>query len=210
MKLSHLFLLAAGLFAGSAARADDTADFLNPDNWHGRADIWSIKDGSVVGYNEEDPKYNTFFVSKKTYSDFDISFKVQLKDGKGNSGLQVRSALKDDKKFIVAGPQVDVGAGYWGSLYGEGVGGMMKASKPADIKAAVKEADWNEYHIIAKGTHYTIKVNGTTMVDEDFPKLPGKDAKDAPKDGIMAFQYHAGHKGMRVEFKDIKFTNLAK
>ncbi len=211
MKLSHLFLVAAAVLSASAVRADDTADFLNPDNWHGRADIWTVKDGAIVGETKEDPKYNTFLVSKKTYSDFEMTCKIELRDGVGNSGIQIRSKLTDEKLFKVAGPQVDVGKGYWGSLYGEGVGGMMKASKPEDIKMAVKETVWNEYHIVAKGTHITIKINGTTMVDDDFPKLPGKEKeKDAPKDGIIAFQCHAGYPKMRVEFKDIKFTNLAK
>ncbi|QEL13557.1 3-keto-disaccharide hydrolase [Limnoglobus roseus] len=211
MKLSHLFLAAVATLTASAVRADDTADFLNPDNWHGRTDIWTIKDGTIVGETKEDPKYNTFLVSKKMYSDFEMTCKIELRDAIGNSGIQIRSKLTDEKLFKVAGPQVDVGKGYWGSLYGEGVGGMMEASKKEDIEKAVKEKEWNEYHIVAKGTHITIKVNGTTMVDKDFPKLPGKEKdKDAPKDGIIAFQCHAGYPKMRVEFKDIKFTNLAK
>jgi Domain of Unknown Function (DUF1080) len=210
MSLSRVLMLAVLVCSVSSLRADDTKDFLDPSNWHGRTDIWSVKDGSIVGYNEEDPKYNTFFVSKKTYSDFDLSFKVQLKDGKGNSGVQIRSMLKDEKKFVVHGPQVDAGAGYWGSLYGEGIGGMMKASKKEDIANVVKEKEFNEFHVVAKGAHITIKINGTTMVDGDFEKTPGKDPKPAPMDGIIAFQYHQGHKGMRVEYKDIKFTNLKK
>ena len=80
----------------------------------------------------------------------------------------------DEKKFVVRGPQVDVGKGYWGSLYGEGVGGMMKASDPARIKKAVKETEFNDYYILAKGKHITIKINGETMVDHDFPTLPAR------------------------------------
>jgi len=207
-------MLATVLLAGlnSAVRADDTEDFLKPENWEGRTDIWKLdaKAKTVVGETMEDPKYNTFFCSKKKYSDFELSFKVQLRDGIGNSGAQIRSMLKDEKKFVVAGPQVDVGKGYWGSLYGEGVGGMMKASDPKKIGKAVKETEFNEYLIIAKGTKITVKVNGETMVDDDFPTLPGKDAKPAPADGIIAFQAHAGYPKMRVEFKDIKFTDLSK
>ena len=210
MSLSRFVLLAAVALAfAPTSRADDTADFLNPDNWVGRSDIWTIKDGVVVGETKEDPKYNTFFVSKKKYSDFEMTCKIQLKGGIGNSGIQIRSTLKDDKKFIVAGPQVDVGAGYWGSLYGEGIGGMMQPSKKPDIEKAVKVEEFNEYHIVAKGTKITIKINGTTMVDNDFPNMPGKEsAKPAPTEGIIAFQAHAGYKSMRVEFKDIKFTIL--
>ncbi len=222
MRLPRLLLSTAPLFAaalvfalaGSAparsALADDTADFLNPQNWEGRSDLWTLTSNGVVGETKEDPKYNTFFCSKKKYSDFEMSCKVQLRDGVGNSGVQIRSQVFDAKLFKVKGPQVDVGKGYWGSLYGEGVGGMMKASDPKLIAKAVKETEFNDYYILAKGTHITVKVNGETMVDNDFPTLPGKDAKPAPTDGIIAFQIHAGYKAMRVEFKDITFKDLSK
>ena len=204
------------LAAAPVVRADDTADFLKPENWEGRDDIWKLdpKTKTVVGETKADPGYNTFFCSKKKYSDFELTCKVQLRDGDGNSGVQIRSERVDkdgDKKpFRVRGPQVDVGKGYWGSLYGEGVGGMMKASSPDAIKKAVKETEFNDYYILAKGTHITIKINGETMVDQDFPTLPGKDGAAAPADGIIAFQAHAGYPSMRVEFKDIKFTDLGK
>lgn len=216
MRLSCLLLAALALGPGRAARADDTADFLSPANWEGRSDIWSIKDGVIVGETKEDPRYNNFFCSKKKYSDFELSCKIQLRDGKGNSGIQIRSERFDktgaDNKqpYRVRGPQVDAGAGYWGSLYGEGVGGMMKQSSGEAIKKAVKPTEFNEYYILAKGDHITIKINGETMVDQAFPTLPGKNGKPLPKDGIIAFQAHAGYPAMRVEFKDIKFKDLSK
>jgi hypothetical protein len=219
MRLSRLLpVVAALLFAAPAARADDTEEFLKPENWEGREDIWKIdpKARTVVGETKEDPKYNTFFISKKKYSDFEMTFKVQLRDAVGNSGVQIRSERTDKpdpankQPFRVRGPQVDVGQGYWGSLYGEGVGGMMKASNAESIKKAVKEKEFNEYHIVAKGTKITIKINGETMVDQDFPTLPGKDAKPAPTEGIIAFQAHGGYAKMRVEFKDIVFKDLSK
>ncbi len=223
MRLSRLFratpfAIVALLLAPPVVRADDTEDFLKPENWEGRKDIWKLdpKAKTIVGETMEDPKYNTFFCSKKKYSDFELSFKVQLRDAVGNSGAQIRSERtdKDDstnkQPFKVRGPQVDVGKGYWGSLYGEGVGGMMKQSSADAIKKAVKETEFNEYSIVAKGTKITIKINGETMVDQEFAKLPGKEPKDTPKDGIIAFQAHAGYPKMRVEFKDIKFTDLGK
>ena len=215
MRLFRLLFALAFVTAPATARADDTADFLKPSNWEGREDLWTIKNGSIVGETKEDPKYNTFLCSKEKYGDFELSFKVQLRDGVGNSGVQIRSTRTDksgDKNpFRVAGPQVDVGKGYWGSLYGEGVGGMMKASDPKKIMSAVKESEFNDYVIVAKGTKVTIKVNGETMVDQDFPKLPSKDPKDAkpaPTDGIIAIQVHGGYPKMRVEYKDIKFKKL--
>jgi hypothetical protein len=230
MRLPHLLAFAAPVAAALLASApapavqagDDTAAFLSPDNWEGRKDIWTVADGKIVGETKSDPGYNTFLCSKARYSDFELTCKVLLRGGVGNSGVQIRSERFDkdgDKQpFRVRGPQVDVGKGYWGSLYGEGVGGMMKASSPEAIKKAVKETEFNEYHIVAKGQHITIKINGETMVDQDFPTLPARKDKDgketpgaaAPTEGIIAIQVHAGYPKMRVEYKDIKFTDLSK
>ena len=201
-------ILAVAVLAAAvapAARADDTEAFLDPANWEGRKDIWTVSDGTIVGETKEDPKYNTFLVSKKEYGDFELSFKVKLVDGTGNSGVQVRSEAYDGEKYRVRGPQVDVGKGYFGSLYGEGVGGMIQAA-PKEVVGGAKLDGVNEYHVVAKGNHVTIKVNGMTAVDADFPTTPNK--KPFPATGIIAFQAHAGYPKMRVEFTDIKFTEL--
>lgn len=213
MRLSRLLLsLPALLLLAPLVRADDTEEFLKPDNWEGRSDIWKVEKGTITGELAEDPGYNTFFCTKKKYGDFELSCQVTLVDGKGNSGFQVRSARvdkNDDKKpFRVSGPQADIGAGYWGSLYGEGVGGMMKQSDGEKIKRVVKEKEANEYKVVVKGNQFTVSINGQVMVDGEFAKTPDK--KDTPAEGIIALQYHAGHKGMKVVFSDIKFTDLSK
>lgn len=207
MRLSRLFLAGVLMLTlGNFARTDDTADFLKPANWEGRTDLWTLNSQSIVGETKEDPKYNNFLCSKQKYGDFELSFKILLTDGIGNSGVQIRSKLLDDEKskgkFIVAGPQADIGAKYWGSLYGEKFGGMMQASKPDMVEAKVKPKEWNDYSIKAVGKHVTIKINGETMVDGDFEKMPA--------DGIIAFQIHAGFPKMRVEYKDIVFKDLSK
>jgi hypothetical protein len=209
MRYTGMLLIAAGVLAlaGHGLRADtDAGEFFNGknlDGWEGLIDqFWSVKDGAIVGYTPKDPGHNTFLCSKKKYGDFELSFKIRLKDGIGNSGVQIRSKILDDKKFTVAGPQCDIGQGYWGSLYGENFGGMMKQS-PADlVKKVVKQDDFNDYYIKAVGKHVTIKINGETMVDDDFEKMPDE--------GIIAWQLHAGFASMEVTFKDIKFKDLSK
>ena len=208
MRLTRLLLSLAllGLAAG-AARADDTADFLKADNWEGLEQYWKIDGTKVTGDAKEDPKFNTFLCSKTQYADFEMSFKVKMTGPKANSGIQVRSKVVDVKKFVVHGPQCDMGQQYWGSLYGEGVNGMMLASPGDFVKKHVKEGDFNDYSIVVKGTHFTIKVNGETSVDKDFPTTPDK--KPTAESGVIAFQLHAGGP-MTVEFTDIKFTDLSK
>jgi hypothetical protein len=200
-----------GLFAlGVAGQEGKTAD--NPaaglfngkdlDGWDGLMKYWNWKDGALVGYTPEDPKHNTFLCSKKRYKDFELECKVRLKDGIGNSGVQIRSEILDKEKFTVKGPQCDIGQQHWGSLYGENFGGPMKAAPPELVKKVLKEKDFNDYYIKCVGKHVTIKLNGETTVDDDFPKMPD--------DGIIAWQLHQGYKSMEVTFKDIKFKDLSK
>jgi hypothetical protein len=192
--LSLLTVLAIGSFA----RADETTEFLNPSNWEGVKEYWKIDGTTITGTTQADPKYNNFLISKKKYQNFELAFDVKLKDGKGNSGVQIRSNVVDDKKYVVAGPQADIGAQYWGSLYGEKFGGMMKQS---DFKKLnVKPDDFNSYSIRVKDKKVTIRVNGEIAVDQEFEKLPNE--------GVIAFQIHAGFPTMEVTFKNIKFAEL--
>jgi hypothetical protein len=202
--LRLLGFLAAVVVLPAVSADDSTKAFFNGkdlEGWEGLMKYWSVKDGAIVGYTPEDPKHNTFLCSKKKYKDFELQFKVRLKDGVGNSGVQIRSEIMDRDKFTVKGPQCDIGQQFWGSLYGENFGGMMKASPPELVKKVLKEKDFNDYYIKCVGKHVTIKLNGETTVDGDFEKMPGE--------GIIAWQLHAGFKSMEVTFKDIQFKDLS-
>ena len=197
-------LFAVGvLFTFSAAKAGEKEAFFsgkNLDGWEGLLDqFWSVKDGALVGSTA--PKginYNTFLCSKRTYKDFELQFQVKLAKV-GNSGVQIRSKIHNKEKFAVTGPQCDMGAVYWGSLYGENFGGMMKAADAKLVKEVLKVDDFNDYYIKCVGKHVTIKLNGKTTVDDDFPKLPDE--------GIIAWQIHGGP-SMDVTFKNIHFKEL--
>ena len=190
-------------FVSAEEKAGSSSGFVPKDfeGWEGLIkEYWSVKDGDLVGYTSKDPGFNTFLCSKEKYKDFELSFEVRLKGGVGNSGVQIRSKLADAKKFAVHGPQCDIGTGWWGSLYGEGFGGLMKKA-PEETQKAVKPKDFNDYYIKCVGKHVTIKINGVTTVDEDFKKMPDE--------GIIAFQLHAGFKSMEATFKDIVFKDLS-
>ncbi len=172
----------------------------NFEGWEGLMDYWSLKDGALVGATPKGLKFNTFLCSKKKYGDFELSFQVRLKGGGGaNSGVQIRSHIHDKKNFAVTGPQCDIGQIFWGSLYGEHFGGMMKQAPPDLVKKVLKPADFNDYSIRCVGNKVTIKLNGETTVDGEFPKMP--------KAGIIAWQLHAGGP-MEVTFKSIRFRDL--
>lgn len=198
-------LTVVALWAVPAVRGGDKDGFFNGKNfegWEGLLDHWSVKDGAIVGSTGPNGiKFNTFLCSKKKYGDFELSFEIRLKNGAGNSGVQVRSKIANPKTFAVAGPQADIGANYWGSLYGELFGGMMKEADKNSVNSVLKPKDFNRYSIKCVGKHVTIKVNDVTTVDQNFEKMPA--------DGIIAFQLHAGG-SMEVTFRNIHFKDLSK
>jgi hypothetical protein len=204
MKRFVWFLSLGVLISFSAVQAGSEKSFFNGKDlagWEGLLDeFWSVKDGAIIGTGgDKTIPFNTFLCSKKKYKDFEMSFQVRLKGGKGNSGVQIRSKIHDLKKFAVTGPQCDIGEGYWGSLYGENFGGMMKQAPAAEINKKLKKDDFNDYYIKCVDKHVTIKVNEVVAVDGDFPKMP--------EDGIIALQIHGGHV-MEVTFKNIHFKEL--
>lgn len=204
------FCAALVLILGSAAHAgDDTKSFFNGknlDGWQGLEKFWKVEDGAIVGHTEQNVPFNTFLCSEKKYRDFELSFQVQVVDEKGrsgvqsrNSGVQIRSAIFNKEKLAVKGPQCDMGGVYWGSLYGEHFGGMMKAADPAVVQKALKKEGFNDYSIRCVGKHVTIKLNGQTTVDGDFPTLP--------ESGIIAWQLHAGGP-LTITYRNIQFREL--
>jgi hypothetical protein len=215
MRYAMLLLVALGALAltadepaRSAAGSGDPAervDFFNGkdlDSFDGLKQYWSVKDGAIVGTTPKDGlAFNTFLCSKKKYKDFELKFQVKLVGATANSGVQIRDSEKDKQNFAVEGPQCDMGAQYWGSLYGEHFGGMMKAADPKLVAKVLKKDDFNDYSIRCVGKRVTIKLNGETTVDDDFPKLPDE--------GIIAWQLHQVKTPMEVTFKNIEFKDLS-
>jgi hypothetical protein len=214
MRVRWVAVLLVGLGVGGVgdARAGQGQPFFNGkdlDDFEGLiADYWSLKDGAIVGAAPKGLGFNTFLCSKKKYRDFELQFEVRLTGKNANSGVQIRSELKDRDKFAVWGPQCDMGQEYWGCLFGEHFGGkkpgehtMMKASDPKLLAKVLKENDFNSYYIKCVGKHVTIKLNGATTVDDDFANLP--------EEGIIAFQLHAGP-AMEAVFRNIRFMDLSK
>lgn len=72
-----------------------------------------------------------------------------------------------------------------------------EVGKSDEIQAAIKDEDWNEYKIVAKGNHLQHFINGKQTVD-----VTDEDAKNAAKEGILALQIHAGP-AMVVQFKSL-------
>lgn len=198
--------------------------------WDGNPKFWSVKDGAITGQTtaENPAKGNTFLIwTNGTVSDFELrcAFKLVPGDGQGfaNSGIQFRSKVVDPAKWVVHGYQADMEAGatFTGILYEEGGRGIVamrgekvvldkggkkqvvgSVGKSDEIQAAVKQGDWNDYVIIAKGNHLQQFINGKQTVD-----VVDEDQAKAAASGILALQLHAGPP-MTAQFKNIQLKKL--
>lgn len=174
---------------------------------------------------------NNFLIwTNGTVSDFELrlSYRIVANNDKkfANSGIQYRS--KEIGNFVVGGYQADMEAGrtYSGILYEERGRGILAQrgqktilkTDPADskkfkievagslgssdeIQAGIKENDWNEYVVIARGNHFQHFINGRQtidVIDEDEPHRAAS--------GILALQLHAGDP-MTVQFKNIRLKS---
>ena len=221
MKASAFVLL----LAASALHAGEKSLFNGKDlsGWEGNPKLWSVEDGAITGRTSDAGEtkigHNTFLVWKDgKVGDFELSFQYRIE--KGNSGLQYRSKqlAPGASGPIVGGYQADFEAGktYSGILYEERGRGILAQrgqkteigadGKPVvtgsvgdsnEIQAAIKDGQWNDYKIVAKGKHVQHFINGKQTVD-----VTDNDPKNAPQEGILALQIHAGP-AMVVQFKQL-------
>ena len=226
MKLLTPFLALVALCA--AVSAEDKNLFNGKDlaGWKG-LDFWTVEDGCITGRTtkEKPTKGNTFLVWEGEVADFELTFQYKIVGG--NSGVQYRSKLVDAKGFVISGYQGDFEAGktYSGILYEEKGRGILakrgekvvihegkdpkkprievvgEVGKSAEIQAAIRPADWNDYRIVARGGHLQHFINGVQTVD-----VTDETAAGARK-GVLALQLHAGT-AMTVQFKDIVLKDL--
>lgn len=198
--------------------------------WDGDANFWSVKDGAITGVTKTEPKltHNTFLVyTGGDVSDFELRLSYRIVNG--NSGIQYRSKVLSRGEFgpIVGGYQADFEAGktYSGILYEEKGRGILAqrgqktvikdegdkhkvevvgaVGKSEDIQAGIKNEDWNDYVVIAKGNHLQHFINGMPTVD-----VIDENAAKAAKSGVLALQVHVGPP-MTVSFKNIRLKTLS-
>jgi hypothetical protein len=176
-------------------------------------------------------KENTFIIYRGG-EPADFELKVEFRINNTNSGVQYRSVHLPQGtkvgnseiagKWVLKGYQadIDIANQFTGMLYeergrgflaprgtagyiSEGVRGTVGALESGDaLKAYIKEKDWNQFHVIARGGTLIHILNGhvtAVFVDDDV--------KNRTLKGLLGFQIHVGPP-MKVEFKNIYLKTL--
>jgi hypothetical protein len=196
--------------------------------WDCDPDFWKVENGAMVGETLADhqPKQNIFCIWKGgTPGDFDLKLEYKLTGVTGNSGVQYRSVeLPDVAKWVMKGYQADIDGKqvYTGQIYeergrafltlrgqiayaGEGkkVGSIGATGADSELKGLIKENDWNELEIIARGNTLIQMLNGRVMC-----VLVDDDKANRKMDGEIGIQLHKTAAAMKIEARNIRIKTF--
>ena len=168
-------------------------DGKNLDHWNKIGDAnWRIEDGAVVA-----DKGNGFLVSNNTYNDFQLRAEFWIDDD-ANSGIFIRCT---DPNNVGAKTAYEVNIWDQRPDPTYGTGAIVDLAKVSPMpKAAGK---WNVYEIVAKGSTFTVTLNGQKTVDG------AQDSKFAS--GRIALQHGFGlkdDKGVANDRGAVKFRKV--
>ena len=202
-----LLALAAGNTARSEEKADtDTKEFFNGkdlDGWEGLTEYWSVKDGAIVGDTHRRRQVQHLPVQQEEVQGLRAELQGPAQ-GRRRATAACRSAARSSTRsnLAVKGPQCDIGEDYWGSLYGEHFGGMMKQAAEGRRQEGAQEGRLQR--LLHQGASASTSPSSSTARPRWMTTSPSM-----PDEGIIAWQLHAG-KAMEVMFKDIEFKDLSK
>jgi len=184
---------------------------------------YTVVDGAIRGETVEGST-NTFLLSEEQYGDFELEFEVKVHDSL-NSGVQIRSREKSEADLAASGnggkpatdlarffgPQVEIEAspGQAGYIYGEATGLGWLSPEPKDDAHShnhVKNGEWNQFRVVAKGSRIQTFINGIAVADLTQEEV----YKSHPK-GHLGLQVHgikAGTGPFDVSWKNIRIRSL--
>ena len=196
-------------------------------NWDGDPTFWRVEGGSIVGESTEaNPvKQNTFLIYRGG-EPADFELKAEFRINASNSGIQYRSVQvpADEKtgKWVLKGYQADIDFNntFTGMLYEERARGIValrgqvgllaepqrgaigSTGTADELKQIIKVNDWNQFHVIARGSTLIHILNGRVtaiLVDDEV--------KNRTMKGLIGLQIHTGPP-MKVEFRNVGLKTL--
>lgn len=167
----------------------------------GQADF-ALEDGVLRG-SATNLGRNSFLVSPREYSDFQLEADVWIKPG-GNSGIQIRSHENENGRFFGYQIEIDTSERAWsGGLYDEGRRGWLNPLEGnEEARAAFKNDEWNRYRIEARGNRIRSWVNGVPCAD-----YIDTDPDNTDLSGFLGFQVHSG-RSADVKWRNVRLTEL--
>ena len=183
---------------------------------------WSVRDGVILAAGSED-RLSYLVWREEDLADFEMKFSYRMLTD-GNTGLEVRSHVDTTGKRPFEGYHADFGhVGIGAQVLGAWDFHFAKREEPpchrgtrlvidpdgtlhlTEIDVAltaddVNKRDWNDVHIIARGAHFQMIINGklaSEFTDNHHERLVS---------GAIGLQLHDAE--MKTEFRDLQLKKL--
>lgn len=155
--------------------------------------FWRVEDGVLVGENDPVLKGSMLW-TEKSYGDFVMEFECRW-SGEIDSGVMFRTPNLQLQIGISRSQKRDL----TGSFYVGGKDPYPEAGQTKNLEKLLKPGDWNKFRLEARGTSYTVWLNGEKTVTFT-------DAKYAAP-GPLGLQVHPNLK-MKVEYRNVRVAEL--
>ncbi|MEZ6063944.1 MAG: DUF1080 domain-containing protein [Planctomycetaceae bacterium] len=165
--------------------------------WEGHSKYWSVKDGVIVGRNDDEVKVSTYLLTTRRFSDFRLIFRFQLAKSEMHSGIALwgRVAPEQGDRHTYAGHLVMFPSGYgYYDLFGRkglGVDNVDLGTRYGH------QHGWNYMEILAQGNRIRHVLNGRLIADWRDPE-PNR-IHEAP----IGLQLHSNAEPQEVRFRDL-------
>jgi putative membrane-bound dehydrogenase-like protein len=192
--------------------------------WEGDPHSWRVEDGAITGEIPAGHSLarNEFIFWEGEVADFDLNLEFRLSGApSANSGIQYRCTRRADGEPVGYQADLDDGASWLGLIYEENGRAIIAQrgtrvaiapdgrrwvdtfAQPDEFKSLFKAGEWNTYRITATASHVEIRVNGrlTSVLDDRQNNV-------AKFSGRIALQLHSGSGPAKIQFRNIRLTDL--
>ena len=188
------------LFAGSLFDGVDLAGWKIID---GKEGSWGVENGVLFTTGEGGGWLSTV----REYDNFALELDFRLTEG-GNSGVFLRSPRQGDPAYSGMEIQVldDYAAEYARLQSWQYCGSIYGVAAPS-VRASRRAHEWQHYHIVARGPHISVTLNGQLIVDADLAEHTDKEATHPGlkrRAGFIGLQSHT----RRVEYRNITLKEI--
>jgi hypothetical protein len=203
------FFLLAAIASAAEPGFTDLFDGKTLNGWRfvgARGSGYFVENGLLV--SAPDSHGNLF--TEAEYGNFVLRFDFKLTAG-ANNGVGIRAPYEGDAAYQGMEIQIldhnaDV---YKGKLHPAQYHGSIYDVFPAKTEFLRPVGEWNEEEISANGSHITVKLNGTVIVDADLSTVTDPDVL-AKHPGLRRASGHIGllAHDSRVEFRNLRIRKL--
>jgi type 1 glutamine amidotransferase len=193
--------------------------------WRGDTNYWSVQDSCITGITPQGGiKENNFLIwTNGEPAEFDLKCSYKLQGGNSGIYFHAKERAPGSKAEALVGVQADMSADHvWTGVVmeyllreklaerGRKVLYTEKSERkdagsvgdPKELLKAVRNNDWNDYHVIVRSNLVVLRINDVVMSE-----VRDHDPRRALS-GLLAVQVHTGPP-MKVQFRNLRIRDYS-